>query len=71
MYLRRGLLAAIRVYQWAISPLLGPRCRFEPSCSHYCIEAVEKYGLLNGSYLFMRRLVRCQPFSAGGYDPVP
>lgn len=65
------LIALVRVYQYLISPLLGPRCRFHPSCSHYAIEAVETHGALRGSYLALRRLLRCHPWHPGGYDPVP
>ena len=61
----------IRGYQLAISPLLGPRCRFYPSCSQYALEAVTRYGALRGSWLALRRLLRCHPFNPGGYDPVP
>jgi len=61
----------IRAYQLAVSPLLGPRCRFYPSCSQYALEAVTRYGALRGSWLALRRLGRCHPFHEGGYDPVP
>jgi hypothetical protein len=64
----RGLL---RGYQLLISPLLGPRCRFHPSCSQYAIEAVRLHGSLRGSWLGLRRLLRCHPWHPGGYDPVP
>ena len=68
----RGLLiGAIRCYQLALSPLLGPRCRFYPSCSQYALEAVSRFGVLRGAYLAARRLARCHPWHAGGYDPVP
>ena len=66
--LLRGL---IRAYQLTLSPLLGPRCRFYPSCSQYAMEAVGQYGALRGSWLALRRLARCHPWHAGGYDPVP
>ena len=62
---------AIRWYQRAISPLLGPACRYEPTCSRYTLQAVERFGVLRGTWLGARRLLRCQPWSAGGYDPVP
>lgn len=65
------LLVLIRFYQYAISPLLGRRCRFFPSCSEYTAEAVEKYGALKGARLGFKRLLRCHPWNAGGYDPVP
>ena len=61
----------IRGYQLAISPLLGPRCRFYPSCSHYAIEAIETHGALRGSWLSAKRICRCHPFNPGGFDPVP
>ena len=61
----------IRVYQWTISPMLGARCRFYPSCSCYAHEALERHGALAGTWLAAKRLARCHPFSAGGYDPVP
>jgi putative membrane protein insertion efficiency factor len=61
----------IRAYQLALSPLLGPRCRFYPSCSQYALEAVRAHGSLHGSWLALRRLLRCHPWHAGGYDPVP
>lgn len=61
----------IRAYQRVLSPLLGPRCRFYPSCSQYALEAVERHGALRGSYLAVRRLLRCHPFHPGGFDPVP
>ena len=62
----------IRVYQAVFSPLLGPsKCRFVPTCSEYAAEAVTRFGLVYGSYLALRRLLRCGPWSAGGWDPVP
>jgi len=61
----------IRLYQLTLSRTLPPSCRFYPSCSHYGFEAIEKYGAIKGSWLTLRRLARCQPFSPGGYDPVP
>ena len=61
----------IRVYQSLISPLLPPTCRFTPSCSHYGIEALQKHGLIRGSYLTINRILRCHPWSKGGHDPVP
>jgi len=61
----------IRGYQLTMSPLLGPRCRFYPSCSQYALEAVKEHGALRGSALALRRLARCHPFHRGGYDPVP
>jgi putative membrane protein insertion efficiency factor len=64
------LLAPIRFYQYAISPLLGRRCRFFPSCSEYCVDAIEKYGPLKGTRLGIARICRCHPWNPGGYDPL-
>ena len=61
----------IRFYQLAISPYLGRNCRFYPTCSNYAYEALVKYGLAKGSYLALKRVLRCHPFHAGGIDPVP
>jgi putative membrane protein insertion efficiency factor len=61
----------IRFYQKAISPLTPPSCRFYPTCSSYGIEAIERYGALKGSYLTIKRIVKCHPFHPGGVDPVP
>ncbi|MBK7684820.1 MAG: membrane protein insertion efficiency factor YidD [Rhodocyclaceae bacterium] len=61
----------IRVYQYAISPWLGPKCRFSPSCSSYAVEALQTYGLIRGGWLASRRVLRCNPWHSGGYDPVP
>ena len=63
-------VALIRVYRRVVSPMLPPACRFTPSCSLYTLEAIEKYGLLRGGSMGARRLLRCHPFSEGGYDPV-
>jgi len=64
-------LFLIAVYQKVISPSFPPSCRYIPTCSQYTREAIEKYGFLKGSFLGARRLLRCHPFHAGGYDPVP
>ncbi|HUH95575.1 MAG TPA: membrane protein insertion efficiency factor YidD [Casimicrobiaceae bacterium] len=69
--MKRVLLLAIRVYQYALRPLLGANCRFYPSCSEYAREALERHGAGRGSWLAMRRLARCHPYHPGGYDPVP
>lgn len=64
-------LALIKIYQLAVSPLLGNVCRFYPSCSHYSHEAIAQHGFIKGSYFAIKRLLRCGPWSKGGYDPVP
>ena len=64
-------IALIRAYQYLISPLLGPKCRFTPTCSQYGIEALSKYGLIKGSWLTLKRIARCHPWGGHGYDPVP
>jgi uncharacterized protein len=69
--MKTAALLLIRLYQNTISRAMPPSCRFVPSCSHYGYEAIEKYGVLKGSWLAVRRISRCHPFSAGGYDPVP
>jgi putative membrane protein insertion efficiency factor len=63
------LVAFIRAYQWTISPLIGPACRFEPTCSRYMIEAIRKYGPFRGVAKGLMRLSRCHPWHPGGYDP--
>ena len=65
------LIALIRVYQWGISPLFGPKCRYTPTCSQYAVEALRKHGLLKGSWLAIRRIARCHPWGGHGIDPVP
>ncbi|MGI6286480.1 membrane protein insertion efficiency factor YidD [Neomoorella humiferrea] len=67
---KKIMIASIRFYQIFISPVLGKKCRFYPSCSQYTIEALEKYGILKGCYLAVRRLIRCHPWHPGGYDPL-
>jgi putative membrane protein insertion efficiency factor len=68
---RQIFLWTIRGYQLAISPMIGPRCRFYPSCSCYAHTAIERFGVVRGIWLGVRRLLRCHPFAEGGYDPVP
>ncbi|MCH8815203.1 MAG: membrane protein insertion efficiency factor YidD [Chloroflexi bacterium] len=69
--MKRLGLAMIRSYQRWISPSLPPSCRYQPTCSHYGYESIQRHGLLRGSWLTLRRLVRCNPFVTGGHDPVP
>ena len=64
-------IVPVRLYQWFISPLLPPSCRYEPTCSAYAIEALQRHGLIRGAYLTARRLLRCHPWGGCGYDPVP
>lgn len=64
-------LALIRLYQLLLSPLLGPSCRFEPSCSHYAATCITRFGVFRGSLLSLRRLLRCHPLGPWGYDPPP
>lgn len=68
---KRAILFLIRVYHRYISPLFPPCCRFYPTCSTYAMQAVEKYGALKGGWLAVKRILRCNPFNDGGYDPVP
>ena len=70
-WLERLLLGGIEVYRLTLAPLLGGHCRFYPSCSAYAEEAVVRHGARRGSLLALRRLLRCQPFVRGGFDPVP
>ncbi len=69
--MKRILVFLLRVYQYALSPMLGRSCRFHPTCSQYGIEAVQKYGALRGGWLTLRRVCRCHPWNPGGFDPVP
>lgn len=63
------LILAVKCYQFLLSPLLGPCCRYQPSCSEYFIQAVGKYGIISGSWRGFRRILRCHPWHPGGYDP--
>ena len=69
--MKRVLLALVRFYRRAISPFRPPSCRYTPTCSQYALEAIEKYGALKGGWMAFRRILRCNPFHKGGYDPVP
>jgi uncharacterized protein len=68
---RTLILGLIRIYQWTLSPLLGNACRYYPSCSRYTYEAVERFGSFRGSWMGFKRILRCNPWFEGGYDPVP
>lgn len=61
----------VKLYQWIISPLTPDTCRYSPTCSHYTIEALQKHGLLKGSWLAIKRISNCNPWGSSGYDPVP
>lgn len=65
------LILLVQLYRYTLSPVLGQRCRFEPSCSMYAIEALREHGAAQGTYLAAKRLCRCHPLHPGGYDPVP
>lgn len=67
----RIIIFLIQLYRWTISPLLPAACRFEPTCSRYAQEAIEKHGLVRGVALAIKRIFRCHPGNAGGFDPVP
>jgi putative membrane protein insertion efficiency factor len=69
--MKKFLQFLIRAYQLLLSPIFGRQCRFTPSCSHFASEAIEKHGALLGSWMGFKRILRCQPFCEGGYDPVP
>ncbi len=69
--MRHAAAFLIRAYQLTVSPLLGPRCRFYPSCSSYALEAVRRFGAARGSWLAVKRIARCHPWHPGGLDPVP
>jgi putative membrane protein insertion efficiency factor len=65
------LLSLINSYRHFVSPLFPPSCRFQPTCSQYALESIEKHGSVKGSWLAIQRILRCHPFNPGGYDPVP
>ena len=69
--MKRLLLGLIRFYQRALSPHLPAACRYQPTCSQYALTAIERFGALRGGLLGLKRILRCHPFSKGGYDPVP
>ncbi|MEE2670204.1 MAG: membrane protein insertion efficiency factor YidD [Bdellovibrionota bacterium] len=69
--MRWPFITMIKFYRLAISPLLGPRCRFQPSCSQYALEAFEKFSIPKAIYLTVKRISKCHPFHSGGHDPLP
>lgn len=69
--LKRGALAAIRFYRVRVSPLFPPSCRYIPTCSEYAMIAIQRYGIVKGGWLATKRILRCNPWHPGGYDPVP
>ncbi|ADL56939.1 membrane protein insertion efficiency factor YidD [Gallionella capsiferriformans] len=69
--MRRILIKVIHGYQYLISPMRPPTCRFTPSCSHYACDALTRHGLITGSWLSIKRIARCNPWNPGGYDPAP
>ncbi len=68
---RHGMIRAIRFYQRAVSPFMGPSCRFTPTCSEFALDAIDRHGALSGGWLAVKRILRCNPFGGQGYDPVP
>lgn len=70
-YLSYPFIWLIRIYQWGISPLLGSKCRYTPTCSQYGVEALQKHGLIKGGYLTVKRILSCNPWGGHGHDPVP
>ncbi|SDG46336.1 membrane protein insertion efficiency factor YidD [Chitinophaga filiformis] len=70
-YISYPFIWLIRIYQWGISPLLGAKCRYTPTCSQYGVEALQKYGLIKGGYLTIKRILSCHPWGGHGHDPVP
>jgi putative membrane protein insertion efficiency factor len=69
--MRAILIGFIQLYRWFVSPLLGPNCRFYPTCSCYAQDSIRRHGPLRGTWLALRRILRCHPWHPGGYDPVP
>lgn len=68
--MKKIFILLIRLYQRFVSPIFGAKCRFTPTCSQYAIEAIEKYGIFKGTWLSFKRILRCNPFCKGGYDPL-
>lgn len=69
--MRSLFIGLVKGYQYLVSPILGPSCRFHPTCSNYAIGSLSEYGVLKGGYLSVRRIIKCHPLNEGGYDPVP
>lgn len=69
--MRYAFVFLIRIYQWIISPLFPPSCRFTPTCSNYSVEAIKSYGIIKGGKLAIKRILKCHPWGGNGYDPVP
>ena len=69
--IRLPFILLIKFYQYVISPAIGPKCRYTPTCSHYALEAINKYGVLKGMWLALKRIGRCHPWGGHGHDPVP
>ncbi|WP_239733280.1 membrane protein insertion efficiency factor YidD [Mammaliicoccus sp. J-M41] len=69
--MKKVFIKLIRLYQRYISPLTPPTCRFQPTCSNYAVEAISEYGVIKGTWLGTKRILKCHPFHPGGYDPVP
>lgn len=69
--IKKAIILLIRLYQITLSPFLGKNCRFEPTCSKYAIIAIDKYGIMHGTFLFFKRFLRCHPWGGSGDDPVP
>nr|WP_207915895.1 membrane protein insertion efficiency factor YidD [Natronoflexus pectinivorans] len=65
------LILPVKIYQYGISPMIGPRCRYTPTCSHYTVEALKKHGPFKGLWLAVKRILSCNPWGGSGYDPVP
>jgi uncharacterized protein len=70
-FAKKLFILPIRFYQVAISPMLGPKCRYQPTCSHYMVEAIQEWGILKGTWLGVKRIGSCHPWGGHGYDPVP
>ena len=70
-FLKKIFILPIRFYQLAISPLIGPKCRFQPTCSHYMVEAIMEWGIFRGTWMGLKRISKCHPWGPHGHDPVP